>query len=393
MIINNILRSHNNQTKNTTYFIGIRQPGLPPPHFDSNLLPKLDRTQIAWWDECHIEQQGGKVGDRPYQYIFRRDEDGKLSETGTYNDTTLTKTSFKYPEQGRFSFGVAKVAKVNEEVPVGVRMEEINYTGKNIVTIEVFEKAIKEEISRVKGLTGGDSSIWVKNHRPAEEVWEEDAVTKLPGAGGKKGDTLVTAGIKTVKDIVGMSDEELKLKKVNCDGISLKKLTEWSKLIPHPGACPHVVQDYRLEPNPYLARYGIDNWRQQIESSLFMRKYMCITELVTKIYERSKLAFQGTTHQDDWFFYHDALSQMTAKSTVQWMKQKNYYKRWLIPQNGLNAGTRYENRPVGNRPEFMPLDNSLNADIQYSLSLHCALTAHLNDEDDRKFSMRTPLPL
>ena len=45
------------------------------------------------------------------------------------------------------------------------------------------------------------------------------------------------------------------------------------------------------------------------------------------------------------------------------------------------------------RPEFMPLDNSLNADIQYAPSLHCALTAHLNDEDDRKFSMRTPLTI
>ena len=84
---------------------------------------------------------------------------------------------------------------------------------------------------------------------------------------------------------------------------------------------------------------------------------------------------------------------MTDKSTVRWMKEEGYYKRWLIPQNGLNAGTVYFCRPVGNRPEFIPWDNSLNADIQFSLSLHCALTVHLDDNDERKFSMRTPLTI
>ena len=38
----------------------------------------------------------------------------------------------------------------------------------------------------------------------------------------------------------------------------------------------------------------------------------------------------------------------------------------------------------------MPLDNSLNNDIQLSLSLHCAITAHLDDADKRYFSIRTP---
>ena len=50
----------------------------------------------------------------------------------------------------------------------------------------------------------------------------------------------------------------------------------------------------------------------------------------------------------------------------------------------------YVHRPVGNRPEWMPLDNSLNNDIQMSLSLHCAITAHLEDDDICKFSFRTP---
>ena len=41
----------------------------------------------------------------------------------------------------------------------------------------------------------------------------------------------------------------------------------------------------------------------------------------------------------------------------------------------------------------MPLDNSLNNDIQASLSLHCAITAYLRDDDPSKFSFATPLTI
>ena len=83
------------------------------------LLPNIDSSQIGWWDECHIEQQGGKVGNRAYQYIFKRDKNGKLDENGTYRNAILTKASFKYPEQACFLFGVAKVQHPNAE-PIGI---------------------------------------------------------------------------------------------------------------------------------------------------------------------------------------------------------------------------------------------------------------------------------
>ena len=122
-----------------------------------------------------------------------------------------------------------------------------------------------------------------------------------------------------------------------------------------------------------------------------MKKFMCVIEVVKKIHDHSEEEFKGTSNEDDWYFYHDALTQMTSKSTVDWMKEKGYYKRWLIPQRGLNDWMQYyKSRPVGNCPEFMPLDNSLFNDLQQSLSLHCAMTAHLPDIDPRKFSMATP---
>ena len=65
-------------------------------------------------------------------------------------------------------------------------------------------------------------------------------------------------------------------------------------------------------------------------------------------------------------------------------------KRWLTPQLDLNKGTVYFGRPVGNSPEFMPLDNSLNADITRLHDYHCRLSSKLNKLDPRRFSMETP---
>lgn len=72
------------------------------------------------------------------------------------------------------------------------------------------------------------------------------------------------------------------------------------------------------------------------------------------------------------------------------MKQKGYYSRWLILQLGLNGGTLYVNQPICNQPEWMPLDNFLNNDIQLALLLYCAITAHLDNDNIRKFSFSTP---
>ena len=55
------------------------------------------------------------------------------------------------------------------------------------------------------------------------------------------------------------------------------------------------------------------------------------------------------------------------------MKEKNYYHSWLLPMNGLQDRTPYAGRPVGNSPEFMPLDNSLNRYILHCLRFHCVL--------------------
>ena len=65
-----------------------------------------------------------------------------------------------------------------------------------------------------------------------------------------------------------------------------------------------------------------------------------------------------SVHEDDLFIVHDSLVLMTEKDTIKWKKENNYFHHWLLPMNGLQDGTPYSGRPVGNIPEFMSLYNS-----------------------------------
>ena len=105
-----------------------------------------------------------------------------------------------------------------------------------------------------------------------------------------------------------------------------------------------------------------------------MSKFCFITDMIRFMMKEAENLMKGSVHEDDFFIFHDALVLMTAKETIEWTKEKNYFHRWLMPMNGLQDRTTYAGRPVGNSPEFMPLDNSLNRDILHSLHFHCVLS-------------------
>jgi hypothetical protein len=108
----------------------------------------------------------------------------------------------------------------------------------------------------------------------------------------------------------------------------------------------------------------------------------------------SQEVFNGTAYEDNWFFYHDALSLMTAKDTIAWMKEKGYYKHWILPENGLQEDDpdtkKYKGRPVGDCMELMPWDNNLNQDVHISVERHVAWTSFLPTGDRKKFDMSSP---
>ena len=122
--------------------------------------------------------------------------------------------------------------------------------------------------------------------------------------------------------------------------------------------------------------------------------------IVTHVVLESKKLYEGTQYEDSWMFYHDALSLMTDKSCVEWMKKQHidesntisYYDKWILPVLGLNDEyTRYKGRPIGNSPEMMPLDNCLNKDLHELVARHVLMSraSAMNKDDPRIFSLST----
>jgi hypothetical protein len=104
-----------------------------------------------------------------------------------------------------------------------------------------------------------------------------------------------------------------------------------------------------------------------------MKTVTNVQDLVEYIVRVSKEHFAGTKYEDNWYFYHDALSLMTADETIEWIKQKGYYDHWILPEYDLNKDLKNYNRvqPVGNNPGAMCWDNSLNKDCDDIALRHC----------------------
>jgi hypothetical protein len=109
---------------------------------------------------------------------------------------------------------------------------------------------------------------------------------------------------------------------------------------------------------------GEPEWKHQIQKVEQMSQYICVTQLVEHIVVESAKQFVSTKFEESWVFYHDALSLMTGTDTIEWMKQQDYLKQWILPVNELHQDDpmlkKYFYRPVGNSPENMPWDSSLN---------------------------------
>ena len=105
-----------------------------------------------------------------------------------------------------------------------------------------------------------------------------------------------------------------------------------------------------------------------------MSRFCCITDLIRFMVKEAEKLMKGSVPEEDLFIVHDALVLMTSKETIIWMKENNNFHRWLLHMNGLQDRTPYAGRPVGNSPEFMPLENILNRDILHSLRFHCFLS-------------------
>jgi hypothetical protein len=299
----------------------------------------------------------------------------------------------KYEKEIRFCLGCAMVT-LPDGKETARRCKEYDYSGKTILSVKDYARRMEAEIRRVKNLPAGGSG-WVFDAAPSI-VFEDDNLNRLNRVGDKTRDQLLKLGYDKVGDLKGLSDDLViqlhgKLSRVPLAG--LVAAVEQASTECQEGERPEKV-DYRQHDNPYEARYG-NNWESELKKATQMQAYVCVTDMIEHIVQESKAAMEGTAHEEDWMFYHDALSLMTAADSIEWMREKDYLRRWILPEADLVHSDdpslkAYANRPVGNSPENMPWDLNLNQDCKLSLEHNIMLTQDLPEKDHRKFSISTP---
>ena len=111
---------------------------------------------------------------------FPRYEKGNIDvKTGKYDtNNQLKKATFKYEQEGRFCLGVSRIESKNGMI-TGKQCPVFYYTGKDIVTIDEYEK-IQKEFARFKKGTSS-SSQWIKEIN-TDRVWLCETGGKLKGA-------------------------------------------------------------------------------------------------------------------------------------------------------------------------------------------------------------------
>ena len=211
----------------------------------------------------------------------------------------------------------------------------------------------------------------------------------LAGVEKKTAEKLEQAGVVTLKQLRNILSDTDAISKLAKDvGRSVSIVNSWIAQTEHclPASVSTII-DHTSSDNPYQSKYG-DEWQKHVSNSQKCKKFVSINTLIDHIFEASRDVFKGTVYEDDFFVYHDALSFMTSKESQNYCLQKGY--RLILPQLGLNKGTIYNNRPIGNLPALMPMDAHLNEDIHQCVDFHVMLTKYLPDNDKRKFTKRTP---
>jgi hypothetical protein len=66
--------------------------------------------------------------------------------------------------------------------------------------------------------------------------------------------------------------------------------------------------------------------------------------------EETQEVTKGTKHGRHGTFYYDALTLMTCKKSIKYMEDRDYFKHWLLPLEGLQHGTRYNASIPGDSP-------------------------------------------
>lgn len=372
-----------------------------PECFQSEKLRKLKLEQITWFDESHKKQKVGRIKNgKNIQMRFKRNEEGKPDPEGEYLPRGY-EVAMKFAKEARFCYGCVleiddkgNMKKNSKDQPLGKTLPLFEYTDATIMTntdwLKVFWQAAKapQQLKTAK-------APWVENTRIEGVVYSGDPVDKLPKMGTTMKKLMLDRGVETVEEFATYFHNHHPRRKAivqRVKGLSMESLLRATHIAEAAPKGPPALIDHRKNKNPYFSRFGKNLWRDEVLKSAIMKTVVNVQDLVEYIVRVSREHFKGTVYEDDWYFYHDALTLMTAVETTDWMKNRGYYKHWILPEFGLNQHLKYYTRvqPVGNNPGAMCWDNSLNKDCDDIALRHVAATSLLNRDDPRKFSLATP---
>ena len=196
---------------------------------------------------------------------------------------------------------------------------------------EYFEN-IDNEIFKVIRLTDDKAKDkgWLLIEKPVEGVYYENCdVGRVKNIGmGKTRQKLHDLGIIHIKDV----KEKLEILKQNFTPY-INSLLITASSNARAGSFLAKQTDYRKHSNPYKARYG-DEWESKIR--LKFSSLVPVSDLVEYMIQQCNRVMLGTRFEGHGIFYHDALKQLCCEETVKWMKEKNYYQRWITPVLSCN---------------------------------------------------------
>jgi hypothetical protein len=324
-----------------------------PPWFDKEQLSPLNKFAIGWWDKTHKECRiGAYLGE---QVLYTRNEDGTYDGTSDSFHDPQVSLQVNYPKETRLLLGVACVKNSNGKEH-GVCLDLFDYTEKKIISVKDTKKIIDTEITRVRAMQKKTKGRFLDSHENGR-IDADDSVIRVKGVGKKDEGLLQRNGINTVANLRAL------IKETRPDGLTVKAIKQYLANCEDASSENASSITYFTEAdNPFAARYGEEEdewgqpeWISNIKGSTVFGHQVCIIDLVKHIVVLTKKCYQDTEHSNTYMFYHKALSLMTAKLCVEWMKQQKIpgeetvvYDRWIQPELGLNNHiSTFGGRPPG----------------------------------------------
>ena len=138
-----------------------------------------------------------------------------------------------------------------------------------------------------------------------------------------------------------------------------------------------------------LAFLCMDKNGKKIKTVSRMSGCCDMRDIVMHVHEETRKARVGSSHENNSCFYYDALSQMSNKETLEWMRSKDCLRHWTLLENWCNKGVTCTNHPVRNTLEKMPLDESLSNYLDEAIRRRMVHSSRLDHADPKKCSLAT----